>query len=164
VSETHHEIPRCGGRCFAGSAQRRDSRCRAADPAYGRGNGCAGGASARTSDIAGIQTTVFAADPTAPGLYTIRLTVPAHTQIAPHAHRDNPTAVVIQGTWYFGYGPTASDTARTALPPGSFYSEPAGVAHFAETKDEAVVVYITGYGPTDTAYVNPADDQVTPTR
>lgn len=31
--------------------------------------------------------------------------------------------------------------------------EPAGVAHFAETKAEPVTVYITGDGPTDTRYV-----------
>ena len=116
------------------------------------------GAGAGTSGIAGIRTTVLAGDPTKVGLYTIRLNVPAHTQIAAHSHRDDRTAVVISGTWYFGYGLTATDSAKIALPQGSFYSEPGGVAHFAETKDEAVVVYITGYGPTDTSYVNPDDD------
>jgi hypothetical protein len=29
---------------------------------------------------------------------------------------------------------------------GSFYTEPGGVAHFALTKEEPVVVYITGFG------------------
>jgi hypothetical protein len=33
------------------------------------------------------------------------------------------------------------------------YTEPGRVAHFAETKADPVVVYITGHGPTDTAYV-----------
>lgn len=31
-------------------------------------------------------------------------------------------------------------------------------AHFAQTGDEAVTVLITGFGPTDTVYENPADD------
>jgi hypothetical protein len=44
------------------------------------------------------------------------------------------------------------------LPSGSFYTEPGGVAHFAMTKAESVVVYITGFGPTDTLYVNAAND------
>jgi hypothetical protein len=44
------------------------------------------------------------------------------------------------------------------LPAGSFYTEPGGVAHFALTKAEAVVVCITGFGPTDTVYVNAAND------
>jgi len=30
------------------------------------------------------------------------------------------TAVVISGTWYFGYGLTATDSAKRALPQGSF--------------------------------------------
>ena len=115
-------------------------------------------AGAGTSGIAGIRTTVLGGDPSKAGLYTIRLSVPAHTRIAAHSHRDDRTAVVISGTWYFGYGESAGDSARKALPPGSFYSEPGGVAHFAETKDEAVVLYITGYGPTDTTYTNAADD------
>src|SRR6267143_193285 len=40
-----------------------------------------------------------------------------------------------------------------ALPAGSFYTEPSGVAHFAETPAEPVVVYLTGDGPSDTQYV-----------
>jgi hypothetical protein len=40
---------------------------------------------------------------------------------------------------------------------GSFYTEPAGVAHFAQTKQDPVLVYITGNGPTDTVYVKASD-------
>jgi quercetin dioxygenase-like cupin family protein len=115
-------------------------------------------AGAGTSGISGIQTMVLAGDPSKSGPYTIRLRVPARTRIAAHSHRDDRTAVVISGTWFFGYGRTATQSALKSLPPGSFYSEPGGIAHFAETRNDAVVVYITGNGPTDTVYVNPADD------
>ena len=115
-------------------------------------------AGAGTSGISAIRTTVLSGDPTRAGLYTIRLIVPAGTKIAAHTHRDNRTAVVVSGTWYFGYGRTASDAAKKALPPGSFHSEPAYLAHFAETRAEAAVVYITGFGPTDTKYVEVAND------
>jgi quercetin dioxygenase-like cupin family protein len=118
----------------------------------------AGGAGAGTSGVAGIQTTVLLGDPAKPGLYTIRLSIPANTTIQPHTHRDDRSAIVMSGTWYFGYGREANETATEPLPPGSFYTEPAGVAHFALTKAEAVVVYITGFGPTDTVYVNAAND------
>jgi quercetin dioxygenase-like cupin family protein len=111
---------------------------------------------AGTSGVAGIRTTVVLGDPTKPGPYTIRLSVPANTRIQAHTHRDNRTAVVVGGTWYFGYGPVATAAAEKALPAGSFYTEPAGVAHFAETKADPVIVYITGEGPTDTAYVKAA--------
>jgi uncharacterized RmlC-like cupin family protein len=109
-----------------------------------------------TSGIAGIRTTVVAGEPSMPGPYTIRLTIPPDTRIQAHIHRDNRSAVVVAGVWYFGYGLLAKANAEKALPAGSFYTEPAGVAHFAETKVEPVTVYITGDGPTDTRYVQDA--------
>jgi quercetin dioxygenase-like cupin family protein len=114
-------------------------------------------AGAGTSGIAGIRTTVVAGDPSRSGPYTIRLSIPANSRIQAHTHRDNRTAVVVAGTWYFGYGPVAGAAAEKALRAGSFYTEPAGVAHFAETKAEPVLVYITGNGPTDTVYVDASD-------
>ena len=115
-----------------------------------------GGAGPGSSGVAGIQTSVLAGDPTQPGPYTIRLWAPANARIAAHSHRDERTAVVVSGTWYFGYGDKADEAKVKALPPGSFYTEPAGAPHFALTRDEPVVVYIFGQGPTDTVYVDPA--------
>lgn len=105
-----------------------------------------------TSGVAGIRTTVVAGDPSMAGPYTIRLSIPPDTRIQAHTHRDNRSAIVVSGVWYFGYGSAATD-AEMALPAGSFYTEPSGVAHFAETRAAAVVVYITGDGPSDTRYV-----------
>jgi mannose-6-phosphate isomerase-like protein (cupin superfamily) len=110
------------------------------------------GAIAGTSGLSGIRTVVLAGDPTRPGMYTIELLVPAHTHIAAHEHRDDRTAVVVSGTWHFGYGRTADDTGSKSLGPGSFYTEPANMAHFARTEGEPVAVIITGNGPTDTRY------------
>jgi pimeloyl-ACP methyl ester carboxylesterase/quercetin dioxygenase-like cupin family protein len=116
-----------------------------------------GGAGAGTSGLRGVQTTVLAGNPDAPGPYAIEIRVPAHTRIASHSHRDDRTALVISGEWHFGYGRQADDTAVRTLVPGSFYTEPAGDAHFAFTADMPTVVYITGHGPTDTTYVTAAD-------
>lgn len=110
------------------------------------------GAVAGTSGVAGIETTTLMGDPTQPGPYTIRLRVPAHTRIQAHTHRDFRSAVVVSGHWYFGYGERAGDALVKPLPPGSFYTEPAGEPHFALTRDEPAVVFITGVGPTDTVY------------
>jgi uncharacterized RmlC-like cupin family protein len=115
----------------------------------------AGGAG--TSGLDGVQTTVLSGDPNATGPYAFEIRVPAHTQIAAHSHRDNRNAIVVSGEWHFGYGLQARDADTTMLRPGGFYTEPAGIAHFAFTGDEPAVVYITGQGPTDTEYVNPAD-------
>ncbi|WP_332774191.1 cupin domain-containing protein [Phenylobacterium sp.] len=115
-----------------------------------------GGAGAGTSGVAGIQTTTLYGDPTKPGLYVIEIRVPANTRIAAHRHRDDRTAVVISGTWWFGYGSSADEDVVKALPPGSFYTEPANRPHFALTRAEPVVAFITGVGPTDTQFTDPA--------
>ena len=110
------------------------------------------GAGAGTSGVAGIRTTTLMGDPTRPGPYTIEIRVPPNTRIQAHTHRDARSAVVISGAWYFGYGAVADEALVKKLDPGSFYTEPAAVAHFALTKDQPAVVYITGIGPTDTVY------------
>ena len=117
-----------------------------------------GGAGAGTSGVAGIRTTLLFGNPEATGPYTIALRVPAHTTIAAHTHRDSRTAVVVSGTWWFGYGPVNTTDRLKALAPGSFYTEPGGQPHFARTGDQPAVVYITGIGPTDTHYLDAAAD------
>lgn len=116
-----------------------------------------GGATAGTSGVTGIRTTVLYGDPTKAGPYTIALKVPPNTRIAAHGHRDDRTAIVVGGVWRFGYGRKADESLVKVLTPGSFYSEPAGVEHFAMTGPEGAVVYISGYGPTSTDYVEAAD-------
>jgi pimeloyl-ACP methyl ester carboxylesterase/uncharacterized RmlC-like cupin family protein len=111
-----------------------------------------------SSGVGGIQTVVLKGDPNESGVYTIMLRVPAHTQIAAHAHRDDRVATVVSGTWHIGYGDKFDESKLKALTPGSFYTEPPGRNHFAETDDEPVVVQITGFGPSSTEYVDPAQD------
>src|SRR4029077_13808293 len=47
------------------------------------------------------------------------------------------------------------EKALKLLPPGSFYTEPPGVDHFAMTRATGVVISITGTGPSGTTYVDP---------
>ena len=111
-----------------------------------------------SSGVSGIQTVVLKGDPNEAGVYTIMLRVPAHTQIAAHSHRDDRVATVVSGTWHLGYGDKFDESKLKALPPGSFYTEPPGQNHFAETADDPVVVQITGFGPSSTEYVDKAQD------
>jgi len=114
-------------------------------------------AGAGTSGLAAIRTVVLSGDPSSAGPYTIALMVPANTRIAAHRHRDYRSAVVISGLWHFGYGEQADDHSTLALGPGSFYTEPADDSHFARTGDAPAVVYISGFGPTDTRYAEAAN-------
>jgi hypothetical protein len=106
----------------------------------------------------GIQTVVLKGNPNTAGVYTIMLRVPAHTKIAAHSHRNDRVATVISGTWRIGYGEDFDEAKLKALRSGSFYTEPPSEAHFAETGDEAVIVQITGFGPSSTFYVDPTQD------
>jgi quercetin dioxygenase-like cupin family protein len=113
---------------------------------------------AGTSGVAGIETSNVKGNPQGAGLYTIMLRVPPNTRIAAHSHPDDRAAVVASGTWYFGYGNVFDEASLRPLPPGSFYTEPPSVLHFARTGDTAAVLLITGVGPTGTTYANSAED------
>ena len=118
----------------------------------------AGNPGTGSSGISGIQTVVLKGNPNQPGVYTIMLRVPAHTRVAAHSHRDDRVATIISGTWHIGYGDKFDEARLKALPPGSFYTEPPSRNHFAETRDEPVVVQITGFGPSSTEYVYASQD------
>jgi len=86
------------------------------------------------------------------------LRVGPKTRIQAHAHADDRVATVISGTRYFGYGRECSEAALKELPVGSVYTEPPSTHHFAASRGEGAVVQITGYGPSGTTYVDPAND------
>jgi quercetin dioxygenase-like cupin family protein len=117
-----------------------------------------------SSGLAGVSTKVLFGDPSKAGFYTIVLFVPAHTTIPAHSHRDDRMAAVVSGTWQFGYGDRFDEGVLKSLPVGSVYSEPGGTNHFARTGGEPVMVEISGFGPTDTRYVDPVDTPKTPDR
>lgn len=114
------------------------------------------GAGAGTSGVSGIETVLLYGDPAKAGPYALEIRVPPNTRIAAHTHRDDRFATVISGAWYFGYGASAEGAAVKPLSAGALYTEPAGAAHFAFTRDAPAVVRLTGVGPTDTAYVTAA--------
>ena len=114
-----------------------------------------------SSKLAGVHTKVLFGDPTKSEFYSILLFVPAHTTIQAHSHRDDRMATVVSGIWSFGYGDHFDANSLKVLPPGSVYSEPGGRNHFARTGNDAVVVHISGYGPTDTRYFDPANNPQT---
>jgi quercetin dioxygenase-like cupin family protein len=116
------------------------------------------GGGAGTSGVAAVQTVVLKGDPTKAGLYTLLLRVGPNTRIEAHAHPDDRTAVVVSGTWFFGYGRQFAEGDLKQLPAGSFYSEPPNVDHFAMTRGEGAVIAISGTGPSGTAYVDPRND------
>ena len=107
--------------------------------------------------LPGMEQTNLVGDPTKPGPYTIRLKFPAGYKVAPHTHPDSREVTILSGTWYTGYGEKFDPAALKKLPAGSFYTEPANVAHFVEVR-EPVLIQVSGTGPSGRKFVNPADN------
>ncbi len=100
---------------------------------------------------------VLAGDMGKPGLYSARIRIPARLHIPPHAHPDDRVVVVLSGTLHVGFGDRFDAAAMKAMTPGSFFIEPAGKPHFAQTESEDAILQVSGIGPSGTTYLNPVD-------
>jgi quercetin dioxygenase-like cupin family protein len=107
--------------------------------------------------MAGMEQANLVGNPSKHGPYTLRLKFPAGYKLAPHTHPDDREVTILSGTWYIGYGQQFDEAALKALPAGSFYTEPANVAHFIAIK-EPVIIQVRGTGPSGRTFVSPADN------
>lgn len=93
----------------------------------------------------------MAGHPDTPGLYAVRLKIPPHFKIAPHFHTDEIRFVtVLSGTLYYGLGERFDAKKLRPLTPGTFFTEPQGLHHFAMTRCEEVILQLDAIGPTGT--------------
>lgn len=107
---------------------------------------------------AGAELAVLEGDPAKAGVpFTMRLKVSDGYKVPPHWHPTDERVVVIQGTLGMGVGNKFDTTGTHELPTGSYALMPKGVRHFAWAMGETVV-QISGIGPFQINYVNPADD------
>lgn len=100
---------------------------------------------------------VMAGDPGKPGIYVVRLKMPAGYKIAPHWHPTDEHVTVISGTFALGMGEKFDEMTMKELPAGGYALLPAQMRHFAYAKTDAIV-QVHGTGPFALTYVNPADD------
>jgi anti-sigma factor ChrR (cupin superfamily) len=106
---------------------------------------------------AGAQLAVLEGDPTAPGPFTMRLSMPAGYRIPPHTHKKWEHVTVIEGSFNVGMGARFDTSAGVTLKAGSFGALPPGMEHFAWTTEPSVI-QLHGEGPWGIAYINAADD------
>lgn len=90
-----------------------------------------------------------------PEPYLIRVKLKADGRIPPHSHPDVRHTTVLSGMLYVGFGAAFDESIRVAIPTGAVYVAPAGVPHFLEARDGAVVYQEAGVGPTGTVWVKP---------
>ena len=109
----------------------------------------------------GAAFTVISGDPSKPGLYVVRLRMPAGYKIAPHWHPTDEHVTVLSGTFQIGMGETFDPAAMKDLPVAGYALLPAQMRHYAMAKTP-VVVQVHGMGPFQLTYVNAADDPSRP--
>jgi quercetin dioxygenase-like cupin family protein len=101
---------------------------------------------------------VLVGDPTGPGPYAVRVTLPAGTRMAPHRHPEDRLYTVISGVFYIGRGEVFDEDKLEAFAPGSLIVLPGGQAHFHWAKSGDYVTQVIAIGPLGLDYVDPADD------
>ena len=92
-------------------------------------------------------------DPKNEGLYVSRTLIPKGVQTIPHCHPDSRTVTVISGVCFYGHGEEFDESRMIPMPPGSFFTEPAGVPHFIWAKEGDVIVQTTAVGPSGTQII-----------
>lgn len=105
----------------------------------------------------GAKLSVLEGDPFAPGLYTMRLQMPAGYRIPPHWHSKVEHVTVLSGTFHLGMGQKFDANSALAMPAGTFGFLPANMKHYAFAS-EPTVIQLHGEGPWGIYYVNDADD------
>jgi quercetin dioxygenase-like cupin family protein len=101
----------------------------------------------------GAKLAVLYGDPASAGLFVVRLKLPANYKVGAHSHPTDEAVTVISGSFLVGMG----DKLDAAKAFGSFVAAPAKTNHFGVTR-QATILEITGMGPLELTYVNPADD------
>jgi quercetin dioxygenase-like cupin family protein len=105
----------------------------------------------------GVKFAVISGDPSASGLVTVRLDMPAGYVIPPHFHPTDEHVTVLKGTLSLGMGDLVDKTHAVTLSPGGYAVALANMHHYAYTATGAIV-QVHLQGPFVITYVNPADD------
>ncbi len=105
----------------------------------------------------GGKMAVLYGDPSKDGTFSIRAKLPAGYMVPPHFHTKDENLTVLSGALYIGMSDAVDKKTAHALKAGGFHHLPGKVHHYAFTK-APTVLQISGDGPFDINYLNPADD------
>ena len=71
-----------------------------------------------------------------------------------HTHTDARLSTVLSGTMYYGVGETLEEVEFTAYPAGSVIYTPPNTPHWMDARDGEVVVQESGFGPSETTFLD----------
>jgi quercetin dioxygenase-like cupin family protein len=101
---------------------------------------------------------VVVGDPGQPGLYVIRVRLPAGVKLMPHKHPEDRVYTVLSGVFYIGQGEQFDESRLTAHGVGTVIVLPGGEPHFHWARSGEYVTQVTAVGPLGLSYVHAADD------
>jgi quercetin dioxygenase-like cupin family protein len=101
---------------------------------------------------------VLVGDPSKPGPYVVRVTLPAGVKLAPHTHPEDRIYTVVSGVFYIGLGTTFDPDKLQAYPPGAVLVLPANTPHFHWAKSGDYTTQVYGVGPLGMTYIRDEDD------
>jgi quercetin dioxygenase-like cupin family protein len=105
----------------------------------------------------GSSICVLQGDPAKEGMFTLRLKFPADYRVPPHTHPTSEAVTVLGGTLFMSMGDKFDASKAKGMAAGSFIGIPRKISHFAYTREETII-QISGMGPFELNYVNPAED------
>src|SRR5215471_12117482 len=89
--------------------------------------------------LPGMKMAVIDGNPSASGLYTVRLTMPDGYKIMPHFHPTDENITVLKGNFMMGIGDKFDEKALVTIPQGGYMSMKTGTHHYAMAKGETIV-------------------------
>ena len=107
----------------------------------------------QSTSVPGLENAWFVGAPDKPGVYAMRVKLPAGARIPPHTHPDERFSIVLEGTIYVGFGEVFDEAKVVAIPAGGMYVAPAGLPHYVWARDGAAIYQETGAGPTATNFI-----------
>jgi hypothetical protein len=104
----------------------------------------------------GSQQAVLAGNPSKPGPYVVLNKWLAGNHMSrPHFHPNDRFIMVLKVTWWMGTGDRFDPAGTVPVPAGTFVTHFAKQVHYDGSKDEEVVLLITGEGPATSTRVEP---------
>ncbi len=105
----------------------------------------------------GAQVAVLAGDPSAAGLFVLRLRMPPGYRVPSHWHATDEHVSVIEGDLTLAMDEHGAGAHSHTFGPGGYALLPARMHHTASSTGGALV-QIHGMGPFSITYIDPADD------
>lgn len=107
---------------------------------------------------AGAKIAVVSGNPAKDGPFVVRIKTPANYAVPPHHHPTDETVRILSaGTLSYGMGDTLDKSNVASLEKGYHVTMTAGMNHYAFATDP-LDIQVSGNGPFEIIYVNPADD------